>query len=107
MSDRRHVLIRKLEEHFRRITLLLYDTSVPPQRVDEEVTPHLDANVSDVKFLIQAHEEMWSFGDMIEAIPLAGWFYKKIFRPGFSRGFLRASQLVCRARQMLPNFEGS
>lgn len=190
MSDRRHVLIRKLEEHFRRISLLLYDTTVPPERVDAEVRPYLDEHVrftdpwqqagglkkyrlgaagfhcmfvfdfdifqvnvqlddtarkgraivdgvmnlkqfqriytyplrtilvydfvitdaeaadGDVKFLIQAHEEMWSFGDMIEAVPVAGWVYKKLFRPGFSYGFLGASYLFCRARRMLPHFEG-
>jgi hypothetical protein len=47
-------------------------------------------------FLIHRHEEMWSLGDMIEAVPLFGWFYKNVFRKGFSKGFLLASRLSIR-----------
>ena len=48
--------------------------------------------------IIQAHEEMWSLGDMIEALPLAGWVYKNLFRKAFSQGFLAASALCSRGR---------
>jgi len=47
-------------------------------------------------FLIHEHEEMWSLGDMIEAVPVLGWFYWRVFRPAFSRGFLAASALSLR-----------
>jgi hypothetical protein len=49
----------------------------------------------EVQFLIHEHEEMWSLGDMIEAVPGFGWFYKHVFRKGFSYGFLAAGAL-CR-----------
>lgn len=66
-------------------TMLAYDFIVP--------------DPSDPKrFLITFHEEMWSFGDMIEAVPLFGTFYSKIFRPAFSVGFVAASKLAIRAR---------
>lgn len=177
-------LIRNLEERFRRLSLLLYDTSVDPARADAEVAPILDENVrftdpwqqasgrakyrlgaagfhamfrfaleitqasvqlsddgsggralvdgvmnlqpfgrlftyplrtilvydfdlsgtgtSEPKIRIRAHEEMWSIGDMIAAVPVAGWFYRQVFRPGFSWGFLAASWLSARARGLLP-----
>lgn len=44
------------------------------------------------------HEEMWSFGDMLEAVPVFGAFYRRIFRPGFAQGFLVASRIAARAR---------
>ena len=44
-------------------------------------------------FTIQRHEEMWSLGDMIAAVPLAGAFYAKVFRKLFCQAFLGASWL--------------
>jgi hypothetical protein len=185
MSEREQVPIRELEERFRRLSELLYDTTVPPQRLDEEVLPYLAESVrfidpwqqasgrekyrlgaagfhcmfsfdldifqvnvqlddtgrrgramvdsvmnlkqvewlytyplrtllvyhfvltdpgagGEVRFLIHTHEEMWSFGDMIEALPLVGWLYKNVFRKGFSYGFLAASYLCCRRRRRAP-----
>jgi hypothetical protein len=178
-------LIHQLEEHFRRITLLLYDTTVPPSLLDAEVLPFLDESVrftdpwqqasgrekyrlgaagfhamlkfnleifqlhvdldpsnrkgralvdgvmhlkllsplytfplrtqlvygfvltdsqtsAGPQFLIQEHEEMWSVGDLIAAVPAAGWLYTRLFRKAFSYGFLAASYVSCRARGMLP-----
>ncbi len=89
LDDPRHELIRKLEGRFRHLSLVLYDTTVPPSVVDEEVRPYLD-------------EEMWSFGDMLAALPLIGPLYKNGFRRGFSYAFLGASYLSCRLRRMLP-----
>lgn len=179
-------LIRAIEDRFRRITLLLYDTSVSPVDLDAEVAPYLaedvrfkdpwqggagrekyrlgaagfhcmfrfqfevyqlqvhlepdgkrgralvdgvmhlrpiralpsyplrtflayrfevtDADAKDgPRFLIHDHDEMWSLGDMIQAIPAVGWFYEHVFRRAFSRGFLAASYLSCRARKLLPD----
>ncbi len=182
MSNGERALIRKLEERFRRVTELLYDTSVPAHVLDEEVLPFLAEDITftdpwqrgsgretyrrgaagfhcmfsfdfdisqlnvqleqgqqrgraivdgvmnlkqfswlytyplrtilvfdftlvtpsgsgeDVKPLIHAHEEMWSFGDMIAAVPLVGWVYTNLFRRGFSYGFLAASAICGRAR---------
>jgi hypothetical protein len=174
-------LIQQLEERFRRMTLLLYDTSVPARVLDEEVVPFLAEDVSftdpwqrgagretyrrgavgfhcmfsfdfdihqlnvqleeghekgraivdgvmnlkqfswlytyplrtilvfdftlvrtpegDVRPLVHTHEEMWSFGDMIAAVPGVGWVYTKLFRKGFSYGFLAASAICRRIRQ--------
>ncbi|WP_224361561.1 hypothetical protein [Hyalangium versicolor] len=68
-------------------TILVYDFTLesPP-------TPG-----QDIRPLIHAHEEMWSFGDMIAAVPGVSWLYKH-FRKGFSQGFLAASSLACRVR---------
>lgn len=55
-----------------------------------------------VKFLIHAHEEMWSIADMIAALPLLGSLYRSVFRPGFALGFLGASWLSARAKGVLP-----
>ncbi|SEK97409.1 hypothetical protein SAMN05444354_103217 [Stigmatella aurantiaca] len=63
-------------------TILVYDFTLAPPGKDGTVQPR-----------IHAHEEMWSFGDMIAAVPVAGWFYKNVFRKGFSHGFLAASAL--------------
>ncbi|ADO67991.1 hypothetical protein [Stigmatella aurantiaca] len=176
MSQKDQALIHRLEERFRRVTEVLYDTSVPADVLDEEVLPYLaedivftdpwqrGAGIEDYRLgavgfhlmfsfdfevyqlnvqleenqkkgraivdgvmnlkqfswlytyplrtilvydftldapakggrpqpRIHAHEEMWSFGDMIAAVPVAGWFYKNIFRKGFSHGFLAASAL--------------
>jgi hypothetical protein len=182
MSNEERNLIQTLEERFRRITELLYDTRVPAHVLDEEVVPFLAENVTftdpwqrgsgretyrrgaagfhcmfsfdfdiyqlnvqlkegqqkgraivdgvmnlkqlswlytyplrtilvydfilpsssvssgEVRPLIYAHEEMWSLGDMIEAIPGVGWVYTKLFRKGFSYGFLAASSLCRRMR---------
>jgi hypothetical protein len=175
----RQALIRELEARFRHLTGLLYDTRVPPQRLEEEVLPHLaeevtfkdpwqvasgrdryavgmkgfhamfdfrfefhqvcvslDAQASGGRALVDgvmhlrqssrvftyplrtilrydftlessaeatgpvvqitAHEEMWSLGDMIEALPLVGRIYAGAFRPAFARGFLVASRLASR-----------
>ena len=56
----------------------------------------------DVRFLIRAHEEMWSFADMIAAVPGVGFLYRNVFRRGFAYGFLGASWLTARARGVLP-----
>lgn len=63
-------------------TILVYDFTL------------LDENRGDVRFQIHKHEEMWSLGDMIEAVPGVGWLYGKVFRRAFSRGFLAAGALV-------------
>ena len=54
------------------------------------------------KFLIRVHEEMWSFADMIAAVPGVGWLYRNVFRRGFAYGFLGASWLTARAKGVLP-----
>lgn len=41
----RERLQRLIEERIRQLTLLLYDTRVPPAQVDEEVAPHLAPGV--------------------------------------------------------------
>jgi hypothetical protein len=53
--------------------------------------------------LVHAHEEMWSLGDMIDAIPGVGRFYTSVFRRAFSYGFLAASALCRRARGRFSN----
>lgn len=69
-------------------TILVYDFVIPdPSKPDQ--------------FLITTHEEMWSFGDMIEAVPLVGRWYARAFRPGFAKGFLAASRVAVRARAAL------
>jgi hypothetical protein len=176
---RRQALIHELEAKFRHLTDLLYDTRVSPQRLEDEVLPHLteqvtfkdpwqvasgrdqyavgmkgfhamfdfrfefhqvcvslDAQASGGRALVDgvmhlrqssrvftyplrtilrydftlessaeatgpvvqitAHEEMWSLGDMIEALPLVGRIYAGAFRPSFARGFLVASRLASR-----------
>lgn len=55
-----------------------------------------------VRFRIQRHEEMWSFADMLAAVPVTGWLYAKLFRPAFARGFLAASWLSARLKNALP-----
>lgn len=179
MGNAERELIPRLEERFRRMTELLYDTRVPPQVLEEEVLPFIGENVTftdpwqrgvgrenyrrgaagfhcmfsfdfdilqanvqlekgnlggraivdgvmnlkqfswlytyplrtilvydftlvgsgaELEPVVHAHEEMWSLGDMIAAIPLVGRFYKNVFRKGFSYGFLAASALCRRAR---------
>lgn len=182
MSDGERALVQKLEERFRRMTELLYDTRVPSHVLDEEVLPFLAENVrftdpwqqaegretyrrgvagfhcmfsfdfdifqlniqleeggvggraivdgvmnlkqlswlytyplrtilvydftlvssgvsgGDVRPLVHVHEEMWSLGDMIAAIPGVGRLYTSVFRKGFSYGFLAASALCRRVR---------
>jgi len=175
MRNVERALIQELEERFRRMTEVLYDTSIPAQVLDEEVVPFLSADVTftdpwqrgsgretyrrgaagfhcmfsfdfdifqlnvqldegqkqgraivdgimnlrQVSWLytyplrtilvydftlvgnrpiVHAHEEMWSLGDMIAAIPLVGRFYTSVFRKGFSHGFLAASALCRRVR---------
>lgn len=162
------------EDHFRRLSELLYDTDVPLSRLDTEVTPYLDEHVTfvdpwqkgggiadyrtglagfhamlsftlditqvavtaddeggraivdavmhlrpvkqlpsyplrtiltyrfrrtsgeGVPFKITHHEEMWSFGDMIQALPGAGVIYDRLFRRAFAKLFLGASRLSAR-----------
>jgi hypothetical protein len=180
MGNAERELIRRLEERFRRMTGLLYDTSVPPQVLEEEVLPFIGeditftdpwqrgvgrenyrrgvagfhcmfsfdfdifqlnvqleeghrggraivdglmnlrqfswlytyplrtilvydfslvgSTVGALKPVVHAHEEMWSLGDMIAAVPGVGRFYTKVFRKGFSQGFLAASALCRRIR---------
>jgi hypothetical protein len=66
-------------------TILVYDFTLE-RRADGSFQP-----------LIHFHEEMWSLGDMIAAVPGVGWVYKTLFRPAFSVGFLAASER-CRRR---------
>jgi hypothetical protein len=54
------------------------------------------ADTSSASLRVVAHEEMWSLGDMIEALPLVGRIYTRAFRPAFARGFLAASRLAAR-----------
>lgn len=68
-------------------TILVYDFTL------------LDVPRGDVQFLIHHHEEMWSLGDMIEAVPGVGWFYGNVFRKAFSKGFLAAGALAKRLRR--------
>ena len=51
---------------------------------------------SPEQFLVTEHEEMWSLGDMIEALPLVGRIYSQLFRPAFAKGFLAASRIASR-----------
>ena len=67
-------------------TILVYDFTL------------LDVPRGEVKFLIHHHEEMWSLGDMIEAVPGVGWFYGQVFRKAFSKGFVATGSLVKRLR---------
>lgn len=167
--------IKALEARFKEVSLLLYDTSVRPERLEREVMPYIaddvlfvdpwqseggrqryrvglagfhamfrfhlsirqvnvtlneaedggSALVDGVMHLRQFaplltyplrtilrydftldgdepriffHEEMWSFGDMIEAVPWLGSWYRRVFRPGFSQGFLVASKFAARLR---------
>ena len=55
-----------------------------------------------VAFRIHRHEEMWSVGDMLAAVPVTGLLYAKLFRPAFARGFLAASWLSARLKGALP-----
>jgi hypothetical protein len=181
----RQALIRELEAKLRHLTGLLYDTRVPPQRLEAEVLPHLaeevifkdpwqvasgrdkyavgmkgfhamfdfrfefhqvsvsldaqgsggralvdgvmhlwqssrvltyplrtilrydftlasPAEATGPRLQITAHEEMWSLGDMLEALPLVGRFYAGAFRPAFARGFLVASRLASRWKAASP-----
>lgn len=186
MAQSRAELIHKLTERFRRISEVLYDTSLPSPEVDAEIRPFLDEKVTfldpwqhemgvekyrlglagfhtlfrfhfelhqigvqldekgkrgrafvegvmhlkqfervftfplrtilvyhflvtdpgkagrEPKFLIQRHEEMWSFADLIAGVPGIGWIYTKLFRRGFAYAFLGASWLSARARGVLP-----
>lgn len=52
-------------------------------------------NPNDIKFEIYRHEEMWSFADMIDAIPGVGWVYKNLFRRSFGYLFVGVSALTC------------
>jgi hypothetical protein len=180
-QPKRQELIGELEARFQHLTDLLYDTRIPPKRLEDEVLPHLTADVTfkdpwqvgagrdryavgmkgfhamfDFRFefhqvsvsldaqaargralvdgvmhlrqssrvfsyplrtiirydftlaspqgatvpllQITAHEEMWSLGDMIEALPLVGRIYAGAFRPAFARGFLVASRLASRLK---------
>ncbi len=178
--DERAALTRNLEERFRKLSLALYDTSLPAGQADREIGPLLAEGVrftdpwqeaagrakyrlglagfhalfrfklevtqvgvhlaedgvrgralvdgvmnlrplgdwftyplrtflvydftltggpAAPQVLIHAHEEMWSLGDMIAALPGAGRFYRQVFRPAFSWGFLAASWLGTRAEQ--------
>lgn len=47
----------------------------------------------EVKLRIHHHQEMWSFGDMIENLPIIGSAYN-LFRKVFAEGFLLCSTLA-------------
>ena len=49
-------------------------------------------------FRITAHEEMWSVGDMLAAVPGLRTLYGKVFRRAFSYAFLGASYLIARRK---------
>jgi hypothetical protein len=68
-------------------TILVYDFTL------------LDVPRGEVRFLIHHHEEMWSLGDMIEAVPGVGWLYGNVFRKAFSKGFLAAGSVVRKLRK--------
>ncbi len=53
-------------------------------------------------FKILRHEEMWSFGDMIKAVPVAGRLYERIFRRTFAYGFLGASYVSAKLKKNMP-----
>jgi hypothetical protein len=53
-------------------------------------------------FRITAHEEMWSFGDMVAAVPGLRTLYGQVFRRGFTYAFLGASYLSARWKGSLP-----
>jgi hypothetical protein len=53
-------------------------------------------------FRITAHEEMWSFADMLAAVPGLRTLYGKVFRRGFTHLFLGASYLSARWKGSLP-----
>jgi|GEM_PF-1832913 len=71
-------------------TILVYDFTLE-RSVDGELQPR-----------IHFHEEMWSLGDMIAAVPGVSWFYTKLFRPAFSVGFLAASEFYRRREARRP-----
>ena len=71
-------------------TILVYDFTLEASSEDGALTP-----------VIHKHEEMWSLGDMIEAVPGVGWVYARLFRPAFSRGFLAASAFCARRKARL------
>lgn len=73
-------------------TILTYDFTV--QDAGDATRP--------VAFRIHRHEELWSVGDMLAAVPVTGWVYAKLFRPAFARGFLAASWLSARLKGALP-----
>lgn len=186
MAEPDRALTQQLEDTFRRLTMRLYDTSVPAEVLDDEVRPYLAEDVTFIdpwqqgsgrrnyrlgaagfhcmfRFdfelaqvnvmladdqrsgraivdgvmqlrqfapllvyplrtilvyeftlvqpadggapplpVIHRHEEMWSFADMLAAMPGLGAFYSKVFRPLFTRGFLRASLLCRKRRQAVP-----
>ncbi|MBK7862202.1 MAG: nuclear transport factor 2 family protein [Archangiaceae bacterium] len=60
-----------------------------------------DFRVEGGRPLIYAHEEMWSFGDMLAAVPVVGPLYARGFRKLFARGFLLASRLATRGGSQL------
>jgi len=53
-------------------------------------------------FRITAHEEMWSLGDMLAAVPGLRTLYGQVFRRGFTYAFLGASYLSARRKGSLP-----
>ena len=73
-------------------TILVFDFAVTDEGRGE----------APVGFRITNHEELWSFGDMLAAVPAFGWAYTKLFRPGFARAFLAASYLSSKAKGWVP-----
>ena len=67
-------------------TLLVYDFVLPDPAQPE-------------RFMITAHEEMWSVGDMVNAVPVVGAIYSRVFRPAFTRGFAVASRVSVRLQR--------
>jgi hypothetical protein len=75
-------------------TLLTYEFTIPDP-------------AQPTRFLITAHEEMWSIGDMVQGVPLVGRIYSKVFRPAFTRGFELASKASIRLRGRLQEIRKS
>jgi len=73
-----------------------------PRLVSARHTFRLAAGDQAHPFRITAHEEMWSLGDMLAAVPGLGTIYGQIFRRGFSYAFLGASYLSARWKGALP-----
>jgi hypothetical protein len=172
MDQTRSSPASELEERFRELTLLMYDTSVAIPLLEERVYPYLAPDIAFVDPWVMIHgggtfrnglrgfhcvirfdfeifqlgvqmnaagdggralvdgvmnlrqlrfytyplrtilvydfvlteggglqitrlEEMWSFGDMIQNVPLVGRFYDGVYRPGFGYLFTGMFWLAC------------
>ncbi|CAF1579325.1 unnamed protein product [Didymodactylos carnosus] len=85
-------------------TILVYDFRLLNKDVYEDEQD--DDLIISPLFEIYRHEEMWSFGDMIANLPVAGWFYRNIFRVGFGYAFVFASGVSCYLKDVHIEHEG-